>query len=147
MGYVSWKYYKPNPKEKTKISVRKVMHIFAPMLVLVALTQVLFIPFNYWFGQGYSEIGLWLGDKTPMSSYFVHWGLFLLVIFSWLFRETYNWLAETPISALKKLRELKPFFIVTLVLLLSVLLGLIIMKIYVGLIIIPLGIWSGILLI
>ena len=42
MGYVSWKYYKPNPKEKTKISVRKVMHIFAPMLVLVALTQVLF---------------------------------------------------------------------------------------------------------
>ncbi|MCJ7694776.1 MAG: DUF2298 domain-containing protein [Anaerolineaceae bacterium] len=146
LGFVSWKYYKPSPVKKSHLLVRKVIYVFAPLLILVALTQGLFIPFNQWFGQGFTEAGLWLGDKTPITSYLVHWGLFLIVIISWLFSETYNWLAETPISALKKLKELKPFIIISAVLILSVLLGLFAMKVFVGLIIIPLGIWSAILL-
>ncbi len=45
------------------------------IVMLVALSMLLYSPFNQLFHPGYNQIGIWTGDRTPLSSYFTHWGL------------------------------------------------------------------------
>ncbi len=66
---------------------------------LVALALLLYQPYARWYEQGYTKFGIWHGTHTPLASYFVHWGLFLFVLISWLLWETRRWLAETPAVA------------------------------------------------
>jgi YYY domain-containing protein len=79
----------------------------AAVLVLAALTFALYAPFGKWYGQAYNSAAIWEGERSPAWSYLTHWGLFLFLIFSWMFWETRQWLAETPLSALAKLRPYK----------------------------------------
>ena len=72
--------------------------------ILFAITSyILYLPFSRWYGQGYTSVALWDGDKTPFSSFFIHWGLFIFVITSWLAVELHRWLKITPISKLEPL--------------------------------------------
>ena len=64
--------------------------------------MLLYRPFDAWFEQGYNALELWKGEQTGLSSYLVHWGLFLFVIAAWLFDETVDWMAHTPLSALQQ---------------------------------------------
>jgi hypothetical protein len=43
-------------------------------------------------------------ERTPFWSYLTHWGLFLFVIVSWLFWETWDWLDKTPLSHARRYR-------------------------------------------
>ncbi len=74
------------------------------MLVLFGLSYVMYQDFSEWYRQGYNAVDFWAGDRTPLGSYVTHWGLFLFIFFSWLFVEIKNWMAETPASALERLR-------------------------------------------
>jgi YYY domain-containing protein len=71
---------------------------------LVFFALALYQPYAQWFGLGYSEVNRWEGSRTPIWSYWTHWGLFLYVIILWMGWETVQWLAQTPLSALKKLK-------------------------------------------
>ena len=111
--------------------------------LFVILTNLLYQPYIANFGQAYGEINLWTGTHTPLSSYFTHWGLLLFVIVSWMWTETYKWMARTPYSALAKWRGLMQGMIV---LLLGLLIGLALLEVRVGWISVPLALWAGLLI-
>ncbi len=114
---------------------------------LVIASNLLFYPFTRWLGWGYSQINLWKGTHTPSTSYFVHWGLFLFVIFSWLVWESIDWMAKTPLSALQKLKPYLPWLGYAFVLLMVVIIGLIAwLKVAIAWIVLPLAVWAGVLL-
>lgn len=146
MIYTTSKSWLTTGHDKQKFNLQTLLSIIIMPLVLYALIQLFYLPFSYWFRQGFTQLGFWSGDKTPISSYLVHWGLFLFIIVSWLIMETHHWLASTPASALKKMEPFKPLIIAWLVIFLVILLGLLILKVVVAIIVIPLGLWVVFLL-
>jgi YYY domain-containing protein len=114
--------------------------------LLVMLATLLYQPFSYWFGQGYTRVEIWEGSRTPLDSYFTHWGLFLFVILSWMAWETYHWMKTTPQSALRKLTPYTTWLYAALILFLILLVVFLAQGVFVGLVAIPIGVWSVILM-
>jgi len=85
------------------------------MLSLAVLSYGLYFPYRLWYAQGYSAVIPWFGTHTPFWSYLTHWGLFLFVINSWMVWETRQWMAETPLSSLRKLEKYSSLIILALV--------------------------------
>jgi len=83
---------------------KRLIHAGLWSFVLVAFARLLYLPYSIWYAQGYSKIALWTGSHTPVGEYFTHWGLFLFFVISWMFYETIDWMAVTPVSALRKLK-------------------------------------------
>jgi YYY domain-containing protein len=83
---------------------KKLLEIGLVLAVFLVLVFVLYQPFADWYGQGYSKIDPWKGDRSPFWSYFTHWGLFLFLILSWFLTESIRWMDETPLSAVKNLK-------------------------------------------
>ncbi|MBI4731415.1 MAG: hypothetical protein HY781_04685 [Chloroflexi bacterium] len=90
-------------------------------VLLAGLALLFFQPFTHWFGQAYSSINKWTGLRTPLTAYLIQWGFLLFFIVSWMAWETRQWLAETPVSALRKLRPYRDLILAGLVILLLVL--------------------------
>lgn len=125
--------------------------------LVVALALTFFQPFTRWFGQAYSSIDKWTGLRTPLTTYLVQWGLLLFFIVAWMAWETRQWLAETPVSALRKLRPYRELIFAAFII---VLLVLAVQQVWVGLptqtppwkgmtilwLALPLALWAGILL-
>lgn len=84
--------------------------------LLIGLALLLYQPYQNWFAQGYTKVDLWWGDRTSLKDYFTHWGLFLVLIITWMIRETVDWLEKTPVLALNRLRPFKSLIIASLVL-------------------------------
>jgi len=91
------------------------------LAALTGLSVLLYQPFSHWFGQAYSSFQLWKGPRTSLSTYLTQWGVFLFFIVSWMTWETRQWLAETPFSALRKLRPYRDLIIAVLVIIILVL--------------------------
>jgi YYY domain-containing protein len=100
LGYSAWR----SSENKNLPILNRLLPVVIDIGILVGLTLLLYKPFSDWFGQAYSKIDLWKGNHTLIWSYLVHWGLFLFILFSWLLWETLDWMASTPLSALRKLR-------------------------------------------
>ncbi|MCE5207392.1 MAG: DUF2298 domain-containing protein [Chloroflexi bacterium] len=113
---------------------------------LVFLTFFLYAPFAKWYGQSYNSVQIWEGERSPAWSYLTHWGLFLFLIFSWMFWETRQWLAETPVSALAKLRPYKFVIQAGVVILFCAIIATIILHIGMGWIALLGAAWALILL-
>ena len=73
------------------------------VILFAGLTVMLYKPYSDWYGQAYGSVDWWKGPRTPIGSYLAHWGLFLFIIVSWMFWETRDWMARTPLSAARKL--------------------------------------------
>jgi YYY domain-containing protein len=133
------------------------------VLVLAFLSYELFLPYRLWYSQPYSSVIPWNGTHTPLISYLTHWGLFLFVIVSWMVWETRQWMAETPLSSLRKLEKYSSLilFLVVLLLLACLLLSVkipgiqsmsLLEKIPIGRgaglawFILPLAAWAGVLI-
>ncbi len=114
--------------------------------LLAVLAFLLYKPFGDWYLQGYSAIGRWTGDRTPVESYLVHWGLFLFVIVSWLFWETIDWMDSTPLSSLQRLRPYRDLIIGLLALLVLAVIGLSLMRVAIAWIALPVAAWAAALL-
>ena len=114
------------------------------MATLFALSTLFYYPYIHSFGQAYGEIRQWTGSQTPLTSYFVQWGLFLFVIVSWMWWETHEWMAETPLSTLKKLPKYWTNFGGAIFL--AMLIGLAYLGVHVGWIAVPLLFWAGVLI-
>lgn len=104
--------------------LKRVFLAFGAGAVLVGLSMLLYQPFSYWFSSGvYTSLEVWKGGRSNLSSYLVHWGVFLFFIVSWMVWETRMWMAETPASSLRKLRPYLELILVVLALLVLVLIA------------------------
>jgi YYY domain-containing protein len=115
-------------------------------VLLVGLSFLFYQPFAQWYGQGYTSFELWTGDHSPFWSYLTHWGLFLFVIISWMVWETLDWMAKTPVSALKKLRPYVGLIGTVLVMLVLTVFLLLIKGVQIAWLVLPLMLWSVILI-
>ena len=127
-------------------SVKRLFIIGAGAAALIFLSYVFYEPYRAWYGQAYGAVEPWRGSHTPIWSYLTHWGLFLFVITFWLAWETRQWMAVTPVSALKKLGPYQILIELLLAGLLAMLVYFAIAGVSVGWLALPLAAWAGILL-
>jgi YYY domain-containing protein len=148
LAYSVFKHYQPRLNLNFNGSewLEKIIAALIAVLALVILTFLLYHPFSYWFGQAYTRVDLWKGSRTPLGSYFTHWGLMLFIIVSWMAWETYHWMKTTPSSVLAKLKPYRLWISSTLAILVIVLVLFLLNGIFVGAIVLPLGLWIIILL-
>ena len=160
LAYSIW-FYGDADAEKPNTSWR-IIFLVAAVVIFTLLALFLYKPYSEWYGQGYSEIKLWPGTRTPVIDYLTHWGAFLFIFITWMIRETIDWMSSTPVSALRKLQPYRGLIIGLLAVLLVIILALWInlypeglspdMKLPIGLgvhviwFVLPLAVWSGVLL-
>jgi len=142
--------------EKSERSLLDLLPLAGALVLLLILTWGLYKPFGDWYGAGYTSIKLWKPDKsvplqvfteqTPVGSYLVHWGLFLFILVSWLAHETIDWMDKTPVSFLNKLRKVMWPLIAAIVVLFGLVIWLLTERVWVGWIVLPLLIWTGLLI-
>ncbi len=133
-------------KNSWNLQTKRWIEVLTGASGFILLAILLYHPFSVWFGQGYNSIDLWKGDRTPSWSYFTHWGVFLVLIVSWLVQETYDWMATTPVSALSKFKPYRGMIILLGVLLLLIPVGLVVGGISIAWMAFPIALWAGILL-
>jgi len=146
--YSVFKNYQPRLKLTFKGAgfAEKAVVALGAVLLLVGMALLFYQPFAYWFGQGYTQIEFWQGDRTPLKSYFIHWGLFLFIIISWMAWESYHWMKTTPRSALARLEPYKPWLLSGLISLAILILIFLVSGVVVGLVVVPIGLWVVILM-
>jgi YYY domain-containing protein len=113
LTYGIWRY------AETPFVHRRLLLAIGAVLALTMLSFVLYQPYKHWYSQVYSALDLWKGPFTPMGSYLTHWLVLLFIVVTWMAWETHEWMAETPVSALAKLRPYQLFiegFIIFIVL-------------------------------
>ena len=122
LAYTVWRYSNP---EKLRLPLpgwgTRLLLAGGALAALAAFSVLLYQPFSHWFGQAYTSVQVWKGPRTPLSTYLTQWGVFLFFIVSWMIWETRQWLAETPVSALRKLRPYRDLIIAALVIILLIL--------------------------
>ena len=126
LGYAVWRY--ADISRIPIITPDWVKHLLltaGAILVLVGGSLVLYEPYTHWYllDPTYTKMSLWTGGRSNLSSYLVHWGVFLFFIFSWMVWETRQWLAETPVSALRKLRPYRDLIVAAIVIFFLVIIG------------------------
>ncbi len=137
--YAVWLRYR-------KLGWKQILEAVLSVAALIGLAQLLYQPYHISYGQGYVSADLWEGSLTPIMDYLTVHGLFLFVLISWMTLETRAWMEETPLTALMRF---KPYMglIGAGVLLFFAGVGLMLGLGYaVVLFVIPMGIWSVILL-
>lgn len=105
------------------LTARKVIIALFSGLLLAGLAFVFYTPFGQWFGQAYNKVELWHGDHSPFWSYLTHWGLFLFVNLSWMVHELGDWLANTPASALRKLKPWRELIYLSMIIALAIIIA------------------------
>jgi YYY domain-containing protein len=148
--YAVGRYYRPGSewvasRPRLTLAMRGLL-VLSGVATLVLLAHILYQPYATWYGQGYNTAGLWQGTRTPTFAYFDHWGVFLFFIISWMIWETREWMANTPLSALRVLEPYKGVIQAAVVVLLAVIIGFLIMEIPIAWIVLILGVWAGTLL-
>ncbi|MBV5331445.1 hypothetical protein JZU69_03410 [bacterium] len=118
----------------------------AVIVGLYLLGSLLYSPFDFWYSQSYNSIDPWTASHTPLSSYFTHWGLFLFIITAWLVWEVREWMAATPVSHLKKLRDYHLSIEIGLAAVLALFVFFAMEGVRVALVALPLAILAGLLL-
>ncbi len=143
--WAAWHWFAPSPADAPH-GERRLLAALLGVIMLTALALLFFHPYARWYGQAYTKVDWWKGTRTPTSAYLVHWGLFLFVIVSWMLWETRDWLANTPVTALARLR---PYLALlwTAALLAGVwLIVLLALGVKIAWLAFPLTLWAGVLL-
>lgn len=115
-------------------------------LLLVGLALWLYHPYAQWYALGYTRVDLWKGTRTPTYSYLIHWGVFLFCIVTWMVWESRDWLAKTPLSALRRLAPYRRLIQTAAFLGVAVTLGLTLYGVRIAWLVLPLAAWAGLLL-
>ena len=126
--------------------IKKLALIIGAFVLLIVLSYGLYEPYRATYNQGYSWVDSWTASHTPIWSYLTHWGVFLFLITMWLAWETRQWMAETPVSALNKLRRYQVLIEADIAIFLIALLYLAYRQIEIGWVALPLAMWTGVLL-
>jgi len=131
---------------ETSSIIRRIAFAVGAALALFLLSRFLYEPYRAWYSQAYSALEPWKGPFTPIWSYLTHWLVFLFIVVSWMIWETREWMAATPISALRKLKPYALLIESTLVVLVLAMLLFAYLRISAGWIALPLAVWAGVLL-
>jgi len=145
--YTAFRYYKVGEGEN-RVLPRWMEALFIGLgaaALLVLLSQLFYQPFNTWYYQKFG-VEYWKGDRTPVGSYFTHWGLFLVTLGSWLIWEAIEWMDATPLSRLRKLAPYKAAIQSMVLVLLVALVGLILIGAPIALMALPLLALAGVLI-
>ena len=126
--------------------IKKLALIFGAFVLLIVLSYGLYEPYRASYNQGYTWVDSWTASHTPIWSYLTHWGVFLFLITMWLAWETRQWMAETPVSALNKLRRYQVLIEADIAIFLMALLYLAYRQVEIGWVALPLAVWAGVLL-
>lgn len=148
-GYAIWKHYEPGPGRADSWLTderKRALLALAGAISLAAVSFILFRPYSKWYVQGYTDIAIWKGTHTPFWSYLTHWGAFLFLILCWMVWETREWMAATPLSAVRKLEPYKGLITGCGVFILLVILGLQLLGVAIAWFILPIAIWGMVLL-
>ena len=127
-------------------TLRRVIFTTGAVVLLVGLALLTYQPFAKWYGQAYTSLDIYKGDRSPFWSYLTHWGLFLFVLASWFVHESLDWMAKTPASALKKLKPYEWLIQTLVVLFLAMVAYLTIQKITIGWLALGLAAWALVLM-
>ncbi len=142
--YAVWRYAEP-PQFLTRRfnpGLSRTAMAIGAAVVLGVLSFVLYQPYANAYAQPYSEISIWKGSHTTVGAYLMHWGLFLFVLIFWMGWETRQWMAATPLSALRKLEKYKKVLWAALGLALLVMVILLGLKVQMHLFALPLAVWA-----
>jgi YYY domain-containing protein len=154
VGYALWVNFRPSEVilrafpllgRKSSHPIR-LLSTAGGMFVLAFLIFFLFRPYADWNVLGYNHIDLWKGTRTPFNAYLTHWGLFLFLIVSWMIWETRDWMAKTPLSALKKLYPYRYHTLFGLLILGFAVVGLLWYGVPIAWFILTIATWAGILI-
>jgi YYY domain-containing protein len=154
VGYSFWRGFHPSPGFAERFPllaeiptpVLRVLWPLAGIGLFIICSTLPFLPFDHWYALGYSKVDLWKGTHTSLNAYLTHWGLFLFVIISWMLAETVEWMAATPLSALRKLRPYWELILSILIIFLFAILGLLYLHVRIAWFVVPLMAWAGVLL-
>jgi len=114
--------------------------------LLIGLSILFYQPFDRWVAVPLTELELWRNSKTMVEAYLYHLGLFLFLALTFLVIETRRWLAETPATALHKMREwATPLLLAVLAFVVTLALFWY-LEIRIAFIALPLMVWAGLLL-
>ena len=119
---------------------------FGAAALLYILGSLFYLPFLKSFGQAYNSVAYWGASRTPFSSYFTQWGLFLFIITAWLIWETREWMAVTPVSRLNRLRPYAVIFEIAIAAVIAFFVFFIVEKATIGFLALPLALWAAILI-
>jgi YYY domain-containing protein len=134
VAYWSWRHWDQRLQSRLVATA-------AGLILLVLLAHLLYSPYAYWYGAGYTKTQLWQGAHTPLGTYLLHWGLFLFVIASWLVAETWSWLRNgSP-------RAWRPRLLVALLPAAALMALLLAAGVGIAWVAVPLAAWSGLLLV
>jgi len=140
IGYAVFRY------ADTSSLVRRIALSLGAAIALYLLSNILYEPYRAWYSQAYSALDPWKGPFTPIWSYLTHWLVFLFIVVSWMAWETHEWMASTPVSALRKLKPYQLLIEGALVVLVLALLVLQYTGTSVGWIALPIAAWAAVLL-
>jgi YYY domain-containing protein len=146
VGYTILRYC-PRRKAAGSKSRAPILWALGGVGAIALLSMLAYLPFNWWYRQGYGSVRIWDGIHVSYGPYLVHWGIFLFFIITWMIWETRQWLASTPLSSFRKL---EPYIWVLSFALLSILGTLFYLRflgVHIGWLLVPLIIWAGLLLI
>lgn len=162
LSYAVWRYGQFDVyMNSQRRAIQKILTIIFGVAILVIISNLLYKPYTHWYSQGYSSVAVWTGTNTSVTEYFTHWGLFLFIIISWMAYETIDWMAKTPVSALRKLEPFRGLILAVLGLIVLIILILMIdlplekigefqppvaLGVKIVWLVLPLAVWAGILL-
>ncbi|MFN2216051.1 MAG: DUF2298 domain-containing protein, partial [Anaerolineales bacterium] len=126
--------------------INKAITSFIAIGSLVFLSVLFFVPFSKWYSQAYGSVEYWQYSHTPMSSYLTQWGVFLFLIISWLVWETRQWLAETPLSSLGKLKPYRGLIVAGIFVLILMILALLFTGVTIAWLVLPLAAWAAVMI-
>jgi YYY domain-containing protein len=138
--YAIWRY------TETESVLKKIGLVAAAVIALTVLSFIMYEPYRHWYSQIYSAVDSWPGPFTPIGSYLTHWLVMLFIIVSWMFWETHEWMAQTPVSALARLKPYQILIEGFIGVIALALLALQFKGTSVGWIAVPIAAWAGILL-
>ena len=148
--YSGWRYYRLDNNSREiqpdgDINLRRILVVIASVGLLIIFSFLLYKPYADWYVLPYSSLRLWDGTNTHTGDYLIHWGLFLFVVIGWMIWETREWMANTPISSLNKLKQHTGLIISAIVAVFASTVVLLIYDVYIAWIALPLATWAGIL--
>jgi YYY domain-containing protein len=123
-----------------------VLEALAMAGVIIVASQVLYQPYHQWYGLGYEKAEFWKGSKTPLIDYLTVHGVPLFFLFTWMLWETRQWMAETPLSALNRLRPHVGLIGGIILLWISLVVILMVLGYPIAAVVVPALGWAGVLL-
>lgn len=127
---------------REKGQMKKSLFYFLMVPLIGVMIFILFRPYLLTNARK-NLIEFWNDTHTPVSSYFMHWGLFLFLIISWYWFETVLWMKQVKYSQFRIVcNRYKETFIICGISGIIIIISLLLLRVAIAWIVLPLMVWS-----